>query len=307
MNEDSNEDDKKIELTPLLISTISMNCIIIIITIYLLFLYIKSKEFHSYSCGNVLILSFIILIDNIFRLIPISRKEKYKTFHYLQAFILASLDKFILLILTVQMFIIYMGIMKTDFYYQHKKAIFYFPFIICLSLSFIIGGLYLLFGLEKYGIYYYVQGNNIKEICDTIFISLFLILNTFFSGIIILNIALRKEDIEKGMINENDYEHNLSRMILMFLANSIMYIEQFLIVYDKLPVPDEYIDLVYIITCLITNLIYAINSVVIKETKKIFCKRLLNVQEKRINTYKNKNTFCSEEMSSCGASEASNE
>jgi len=283
-----------------------MNIIIILISIYLLFLYIKSKQFHSYSCGNVVILSFIILIDNIVRLIPISKKEKYEVFHYLQAFILASLDKFILLILTVQMFIIYMGIMKTEFYNQHKKAIFYFPFFISLVLSFTIGGLYLLFGLDEYGIYYYVHGNDIKEIIDTIFNSLFLLMNTFFSVIIILNLVLRKEDIEKGIINENDYEHNLSRMILMSLANTIIYIEQFLIVYDKLPVPDEYIDLVYIATCLIINLIYAINKIVIKETKKIFCKRLFFIPKDRTNTYKKKTTYLSEEMSSRAISEASN-
>lgn len=306
MNEDSSDDNNNIELTPLLISTIVMNCLIILISIYLLFLYIKSKEFHSYSCGNVVILSFTILIDNIVRLIPISKKEKYEVFHYLQAFILASLDKFILLILTVQMCIIYMGIMKTEFYNQHKKAIFYFPFLISLALSFTIGGLYLLFGLDEYGIYYYVHGNDIKEIIDTIFNSLFLLMNTFFSVIIILNIVLKKEDIEKGMINENDYEHNLSRMILMSLANTIIYVEQFLIVYDKLPVPDEYIDLVYIVTCLIINLIYAINKIVIKETKKIFCKHLLK-QKDRTNTYKKKTTYVSEEMSNRDNSEASSE
>lgn len=43
------DEDEEISLDATLISTIVMNCLIIIITIYLLVLYIKSKEFHSYS------------------------------------------------------------------------------------------------------------------------------------------------------------------------------------------------------------------------------------------------------------------
>ncbi len=66
-----------------------------------------------------------------------------------------------------------------------------------------------------------------------------------------------------------------------------MYIESYLIIWDKLPVPDDYIDLVYTITCLIINLIYAINKLVIDESKKIFCK-CCNKEEEKTNM---KSTF----------------
>ena len=98
------------------------------------------------------------------------------------------------------------------------------------------------------------------------------------------------------MANESALEHELIRMILMTIANTIMYIESFLIVWDKLPVPDEYIDLVYIITCLIINFIYAINSLVIQETKKIFC---ISLNSSRTKTY-NYSSKLSQEMSSTG-------
>ena len=115
--------------------------------------------------------------------------------------------------------------------------------------------------------------------------------------IVIINICIRKEEIEKGMLNENDYEHDLNRMIIIFITNTLFYVESFLIIYDKLPVPDNYIDLVYIITCLIINLIYTINKVVIKETKKIFCKKLFAEERIQTKTFVQTNTYEEKEMS----------
>ena len=295
----SEDEEENVEITPSLVTTFVINGLIIIITLYLAFLYIKSKEFHSYSCGHILILSFVIFLDNVIRLIPISSKDKYEAFHYIQAFVLTALDKCILIVLVVQMFTVYMAIMMTEFYFKHKKTIFFSAFFGTMAISSLNSGLYLLFGLDKYGIYYYVHGTETKQICDTIFNSIFLFFNTFFCGIIILNIAIRKEQIEKDMANESALEHELIRMILMTIANIIMYIESFLIVWDKLPVPDEYIDLVYIITCLIINFIYAINSLVIQETKKIFCKKLFSLNTGRTKTY-NYGSKTSEEMVSTG-------
>ena len=283
--------------TPELIVTLVMNGLIILISIYVLFLYIKSEQFHSYSCAYIVILSISILVDNILRVIPIGRQDHINALSYIQAFILTSLDKYILLALTMQVFIIYLGIMKTNFYYAHKKAIFYISFFSGLGLSFLIGGLFLMNGLTCYGLYNYVDDLGNKGTFDTIFNSVFLGLNTFFCIIIILNICIRKEEIEKEMLNENDYEHDLNRMILIFITNTLFYVESFLIIYDKLPVPDNYIDLVYIITCLIINLIYTINKVVIKETKKIFCKKLFAEERIQTKTFVQTNTYYEKEMS----------
>ena len=283
--------------TPELIVTLVMNGLIILISIYVLFLYIKSEQFHSYSCAYIVILSISILVDNILRVIPIGHQEHINALSYIQAFILTSLDKYILLALTMQVFIIYLGIMKTNFYYAHKKAIFYISFFSGLGLSFLIGGLFLMNGLTCYGLYNYVDDKGNKGTFDTIFNSVFLGLNTFFCIIIILNICIRKEEIEKEMLNENEYEHDLYRIIIIFIANSFIYIESFLIIYDKLPVPDNYIDLVYIITCLIINLIYTINKVVIKETKKIFCKKLFAEERIQSKTFVQTDTYGEKEMS----------
>ena len=279
------------------VSTFVLIGLIILIVLYVIFIYIKSKEFHSYSCAYIIILNISILIDSIFRIIPVGDdKTKYKWLQYIQAFILASLDKYILLDLILQVFIIYLGIMKTDFYYKHKKAIFYITFFTGMGLSFLMGGLFLLGDVTDYGLYWYTKDNSIKKIFDNIFNSVFLTLNTFFCIIVIINICIRKEEIEKGMLNENDYEHDLNRMIIIFITNTLIYVESFIIIHDVINIKGVYIDLIYLVSCLIVTLIYSINKFVINETKKIFCKKVLLKSKPKINTFDQTSTFKEVEM-----------
>ena len=49
--------------------------------------------------------------------------------------------------------------------------------------------------------------------------------------------------------------------------------------------------------CLIINLIYTINKVVIKETKKIFCKKLFAEERIQSKTFVQTNTYEEKEMS----------
>ena len=290
------EDDSVIPFW-LYVSTFVLIGLIILIVLYVIFIYIKSKEFHSYSCAYIIILNISILIDSIFRIIPVGDDEKkYKWLQFIQAFILASLDKYILLDLTLQVFIIYLGIMKTDFYYKHKKAIFYITFFTSMGLSFLMGGLFLLLGVTDYGLYWYTKDNSIKKIFDNIFNSVFLTLNTFFCIIVIINICIRKEEIEKGMLNENDYEHDLNRMIIIFITNTLIYVESFIIIHDVINIKGVYIDLIYLVSCLILTLIYSINKFVINETKKIFCKKVLLKSKPKINTFAQTSTFKEVEM-----------
>ena len=281
----------------LYVSTFVLIGLIILIVLYVIFIYIKSKEFHSYSCAYIIILNISILIDSIFRIIPVGDdKTKYKWLQYIQAFILASLDKYILLDLILQVFIIYLGIMKTDFYYKHKKAIFYITFFTGMGLSFLMGGLFLLGDVTDYGLYWYTKDNSIKKIFDNIFNSVFLTLNTFFCIIVIINICIRKEEIEKEMLNENDYEHDLNRMIIIFITNTLIYVESFIIIHDVIKIKGVYIDLIYLVSCLIVTLIYSINKFVINETKKIFCKKVLLKSKPKINTFAQTSTFKEVEM-----------
>ena len=174
--------------------------------------------------------------------------------------------------------------MKTDFYYNNEKKIFLITFLPSFAICFLIGGLYLLGGVHDYGIYYYAEESSGKSIVDNIFNSIFLLLNSFFCIVLIINICKRKQDIEKHELNNNNYEHDLNRVIIIFVINTIIYVETFLIMnIDVGKNNGVYIDFVYLITCFIINLIYTINKLVINETKKIFCKKLISEKNKKNN------------------------
>ena len=271
------------------ISTMILNFILILITFYLQFLYLKTDEFYSYPWIFILNLSISISIDNIVRVILIPKTwSDNLMLQYFQAFLLVFFDKFILLILTMQIFIIYIGIMKTVFYYRHERTIFFATFFGSLLLSLIFGIAYLYFGVIKYGIYYYARDTRLKYILDTVFNSIFLFLNTFFSIVIIINIILKSKLIKASMKSNDENNYNLCRMILMFILSSLLYIEVFLILYDKLPFSNDLIDFIYLITTFLIDVIYVFNQKVIFESKILFCKRFYNQKKQRmINTFGN--------------------
>ena len=107
----------------LTISTIILNIVIGLISFYLLILFIKSKDLHNYPSYNTMIISLIILIDNAFRLFPANNYSEL--IQYIQAFTLTFLDKLLLTTMTSQTFILFLGMVKTQFYYKHEKAIFF--------------------------------------------------------------------------------------------------------------------------------------------------------------------------------------
>ena len=173
------------------ILVILINIIVILISFYLLFLYIKSKAFNEYSCYNVMILSFAIFLDNILRLIP-TRNWPY-AFQFIQAFLLVYLDKLLLSTIVSQAFIYYLGLIKTEFYFKYEIIIFFLTLIITNSIDLIISIYYIIVfeittnevkdkndNITKEGnVYFYCKSTDVKIIIDTIFDSVLLIFNTF--------------------------------------------------------------------------------------------------------------------------------
>ena len=271
--------------------TIILNILLILISFYLLFLYLKSTTFHKYPCYNIIILSFIILIDNILRIIITN--ELPKAIKYIQAFLLTFLDKLILTTITSQAFLIYLGVVKTKFYYDNERCIFFLTLIITISIDILITILYfcILHGITNYedgyyegNKYYYVKGGNFKKIVDTIFNSIFLFFNTIFICILILFIHKRKQQANLGLIEDLDYGHHYMKILLMFFFNSALFIESYLIIYNKIKI--ENIDIIYLTTCLFVDLYYTINKIIIKETLRIFC---VNIYNKKYGRKSNRN------------------
>ena len=272
MNEENSNDG---------IALIILNVVIIIITFYLIFLYIKSKNFKVYPCYNLLILSFVVFFDNIFRIIHISDKSEYDKkeerpgfLEHLQAILLTFLDKYLLTTATSQIFIIYMGICKTELYFSKEKLIFISTTIVGIIISAILTCIYIVQnGLVQYGKYYYCgddeDGKYVKKICDSIFNGIFLLLNAIFATLLIIFISKRTIQASRGSIEDLGYGHHFVKIIIMFLVNSILFIESYLIIFDSFNI--DHVDLIYLISCLVMLLYYTINNLIIKETLKIFC------------------------------------
>lgn len=258
------------------IPTLIVNILIIIIGFYLFFLFVKSKSFHTYPCYNMIIFSLILLLDNIFRIIPLKDSDdKHKTFlEYLVAFILVFFDKLILATLTMHMLVFYLGAAKTKFYFAHERAIFLVPFIINVTICFIITLVYII-ALDIHRpskkIYHYCNESPGKKTADIIFNSLYFCVNLFSSINLVVFICQRKKDAESGLIEDLDYKRNSLRIFVLFLLNVATFLESYLIIFKKLRGVKA--DLVYLTTCLLIDLYNSINRIVYIETIKIFCKK----------------------------------
>lgn len=289
--------------TPKHVLTIVINGLIILICLIVTILYIKCKALHTYPCYNKLTVNLIILVNNIFRVIPFQlyRDNIGKFPKGLQAFILIFTDKFYLIILTNQIVIQYFGIMLTNFYFQNEKKIFIYGTILSAIISLIIAGIFIKDGVEEKRdkLYYYGKsGLTYKIIMDTIYNGILLTINVVSLTIIIINSAIRSKIAKSSGVGNSNYEYNFTQALIKFIVNAITYVIAFLIIYRALSGSDL-TDFVYLIGCLIVEVAYCFNRAVIREICKICCcKRYEEDQEGilaplRTNTFGNEEDFSS--------------
>ena len=289
--------------TPKHVLTIVINGLIILICLIVTILYIKCKALHTYPCYNKLTVNLIILVNNIFRVIPFQlyRDNIGKFPKGLQAFILIFTDKFYLIILTNQIVIQYFGIMLTNFYFQNEKKIFIYGTILSAIISLIIAGIFIKDGFEdkRDKLYYYgISGLTYKIIMDTIYNGILLTINVVSLTIIIINSAIRSKIAKSSGVGNSNYEYNFTQALIKFIVNAITYVIAFLIIYRALSGSDL-TDFVYLIGCLIVEVAYCFNRAVIREICKICCcKRYEEDQEGilaplRTNTFGNEEDFSS--------------
>ena len=282
--------------SPTHIATLIVNGIAILLGLFITIFYIICKGLHTYPCYNKLTVNLIILLDNIIRMIPLALIENgddYSFLNYSQAFLLVFFDKFFLIILTNQIIIQYLGIMHTNFYFEKEKYIFIFGTLLSGIISIILAGIFIGEGIVKKPDKFYYYGNNdseYKKVIDTVYYSILLFINVLCLIIIIINSsAWNKKSKKEGMDNIY-YEHNFFQSLLKFFVNSLSYVISFLIIYRVLS-GYGISDLIYLLTCLIVNIVYCFNKVVINEfCKKICCclYKNLSINEGemiKLNTY----------------------
>ena len=173
----------------------------------------------------------------------------------------------------------FMGICKTKLYFRKEQIIFLSTLIIGIVISLALTLFYIIHnGLTFYGYYYCNDDESrIKRLCDTIFNGVFLIINLICTISLLIYITKKKILADLGHIEDLDYAHHHSRIIMMLIVNSLLFIESYLIIYDVFSTAfnlEEGIDLIYLISCIVIIVYYTINKLIIKETLKIFCKGL---------------------------------
>ena len=247
-----------------------MIILIILITFFLCFIYIKSKSFHSYPCYLNIILSFSILMDNLLRLILKPDPKDKDWVCYVQAIGLAFFDKLTVIIITINAYLTYVGFVHYRLYVQYIKRLFFTPIVIGLLIAIIYTTIFILEDepMNKSNLCY-VKTTESQKNTDFIIaiilatINFFCIINT---SIRIVNIIKKVKEYRKI----DDYVRHYYRIILSLFINAAIFLIIVLIVSESLPPEDDFIDLCYITSTLIVDLFYTFNKTVVNEVKKLF-------------------------------------
>lgn len=263
-----------------------MTSLTIIITLYLVIIYIISKSFRSYPCYLNIILSSIIAINNILRIIGIGEVGTGKC--YFQAFTLALTDKLFFSALSINAFLSYIGVVYFQFYSKNIKYLFIILNIIAL---FIGTAFALTFILIKEPVSYenvcYVDGNNYKKITDIIITFCLYLLYLFCNNKLLLYIIKVIKELYETEKSAKNFSSHFYRILFSIIITTLSFLVVILIINDSLFLNDDLIDLFYIIVCLVVDLFYTFNKTVIKESYKLFCKK--KAENENNNEYNKEN------------------
>lgn len=213
-------------------------------------------------------------------------------------------NKIIMSILTMQVIVLYLGIMKTDFYYQREKIIFIVGLLASVAVSVVISILFnsLKFDDGKYMDYLDDYKNEVNEhlsdklerrfytiiIIEEVFCFVILVINTFCLIVVMNYISKKNKEAKAGLIEDLGYNKQLIRFILIFFLNLIaIAASSVLLVFEVFDATTN--QSIYLGTTFIIDLCYSINKTVYNETLKIFCKNK-EISENSTEL-KKKNTF----------------
>lgn len=276
----------------------------LLITFYLTFLYIKSKEFHNYSCYNIIIMSIVIFISGVINIfVPVDLGEE--TVQYICGLIKEFFNKIIMTILTIQVIVLYFGIIKTDYYYSQEKRIFIIGLIVSagvsIALSIVSNSLKVVDDeyYEYLGNYKEGEGNSEKAnirikaiiIIEMTFCFIIFAINVFCLVVVMNYISKKNKEAKAGLIEDLGYKNQLIRFIFMFILNIISIVAcSVFLVFDVFDPKTN--QSVYLAICFVIDLVYSINKTVIKETLRIFCGK--KDESEDMSELKKRNTFAEE-------------
>jgi len=293
-----------IEWTTDLVLQIIFAFFMALITLYLTILYIKSEAFHTYSCYNIILMSIVLLLDCILKMIP--SDSGTEGFEFVLAIIKNFFDKMILAVLSMQVLVLYMGIIHTQYYFSHEKSIFIVGTIVSAIVSITLSLVYssLRWVEDSDGKVIYDENskddkndnneesekrNITKQVLEVIFCATLLVANIFCLIVVLSYISKKSKEAKAGIIEDLGYSKQLIRFLFIFFINIIAIVVSGIIInFDFLT---EYNHIIYLLVCFIIDLCYSINKTVYIETVKLFCKKMEYSETDNKVELKRKSTF----------------
>lgn len=264
-----------------------LSALIVFVTLFLIFIYIKTKELHSYPCYLNITISLVISIDNILRLIPFTSGKNDDNDHKnelgckLQGYALVLFDKLMLVTMTIYSITTTFGMVKYEQYQKYEKCSFISLTITGIILSLGTSILFMLNGAKKYGEICYViykeeELKVDKELIDTIVTSFLYFINFICNIYLLYHIkkVINESENENDEKKVKDYSFHFWKYFVNFWLNNLTFIMVILIIKDKFFHINEIITLSYVFLSLLIVIFYAMNLRVLKEGKKlILCKK----------------------------------
>ena len=266
---------------------IIISSLIAIITIYLISLFIKSEAFKSYSCFNIMLMSIILFLDCLILALTVTIGDKTgQGGKFILTLLKTFFDKMILSVLSLQVIIVYAGIIHTDYYYSHEKYFVKIGNAVCAIISGALAAVYSSIRWVNGRFDYNFDDDNDGEIkkralaskiIEAIFCGINLIIIVFFLVVVIMHISKKRREAKAGLIQDLGYGKQLLRFSLIFSVNTIAIIFEGTVVnFSKefgISAYNKYCAIIFLVICFLIQLCFMINKTVYKETLKIFCKK----------------------------------
>ena len=197
----------------------------LVFSLFIIFIYVKSKFSHSYAFYFNLLFSIVICFRNVFRLIKRDKGDgdEISGFCYFQAFILSVFDKLIQVQITSYSIINYIGLFKNEFFRNNEKYIFIVLSLISFIYSLILSIIYIIQGLSSETYACYVTTSSlVKRVVGTISSSLLLLINILCTARIIFTLCKNKSKASE--IQQSSINLHLCRFIFEIILVTFMFL-----------------------------------------------------------------------------------
>ena len=265
--------------------------IIVIFTKFLIIIYSKTKELHSYPCYFNIILSSVISIDNVLRLIPVyedknskeeGKKPNDKFICKFQGFSLALFDKLMLTTMTIYSIISFLGLVKYQFYKSHERCLFITLIVIGFLISLFLAILFILNGVTNYDDVCYVKADKEddndedlkvnKQLIDILVTSILLLINIYCIGHILFFLYGEIKENKNDDNKKKNYYYHFWKYLIDLILTFLTFLMVILIIADKFIDSSPLIEsFIYVMFSLLIVLFFTINSRILKEIKRLLC------------------------------------